>query len=116
MVELYLPSGPEHVDQLLRSSFTLIEDMKKNPVTEDELKKVKENWLKNRQEQMKTNEFWMAIFNDVKEDNENPMHVFTFNDRVKQLQTREIHEAAKIYLNMDNYIQVVMYPEQMKPN
>nr|WP_315481499.1 insulinase family protein [uncultured Undibacterium sp.] len=116
MVELYLPSGPEHVDQLLRSSFTLIEDMKKNPVTEDELKKVKENWLKNRQEQMKTNEFWMAIFNDVKEDNENPMHVFTFNDRVKQLQTREVQDAAKIYLNMDNYIQVVMYPEQMKPN
>ena len=43
------------------------------------------------------------------------MHVFTFYDRVKKLQAKELLEAAKIYLNTENYIQVVMYPEQMKP-
>ena len=81
----------------------------------NQLKKVKENWLKNRQEQIKTNEFWMTIFTNAKEENENLMHVFTFNKRVKQLQATELLEAAKIYLNAENYIQVVMYPEHMKP-
>lgn len=114
-IELYLPSGPEHVEQLVRSSFALFDELKKNPVTSEELKKVKENWLKNRQEQIKTNEFWMTIFTNAKEENENLMHVFTFNKRVKQLQATELLEAAKIYLNAVNYIQVVMYPEHMKP-
>jgi zinc protease len=84
-------------------------------VTSEELNKVKENWLKNRQEQIKTNDFWMTIFTNAKEENENPMHVFTFNERVKQLQAKELLEAAKVYLNAENYIQVVMYPEHMRP-
>ncbi|MFZ6820404.1 M16 family metallopeptidase [Undibacterium sp. Ji22W] len=111
-IVLALPSGPEHVDKLLRSSFALIAQMKATPVSEDELNKVKENWLKNRKEDLKTNNFWLSILSSSLQHHEDPAHIFTYEDRVKHLTPKDIQEAAKIYLDTNNYIQIVMYPEK----
>ncbi|MBC3808482.1 insulinase family protein [Undibacterium seohonense] len=113
-IVLGLPSGPENVDKLLRSSFDLIEQMKAAPASEDELNKVKENWLKNRKESLKTNGFWLATLSNALQQQEDPAHIFSFEERVKSLTTKDIQEAAKIYLDINNYIQVVMYPEKSK--
>lgn len=111
-IVLALPSGPEHVDKIIRSSFGLISQMKAAPVSEDELNKVKENWLKNRKEDLKTNAFWLSILSSALQHHEDPTHIFTYEDRVRHLTPKDIQEAAKIYLDTSNYIQVVMYPEK----
>lgn len=111
-VVLALPSGPEHVDKIIRSSFALIEQLKTAPVSEEELNKVKENWLKNRKESLKTNAFWLSLLSSSLQHHEDPSHIFTYEDRVKRLTPKDIQEAAKIYLDTNNYIQVVMYPEK----
>jgi zinc protease len=111
-IVLALPSGPEHVDKLIRSSFALMAQMKANPVTEEELNKVKENWLKNRKEELKTNHFWLSMLGNALQQHEDPAHIFTYEERVKHLTPKEIQDAAKNYLDTNNYIQVVMYPEK----
>lgn len=111
-VILVLPSGPENTNKLLSSSFDLIETMKAAPATEEELSKVKENWLKNRREALKTNSFWLSHLSNAKQNNEDPTDVFGFEERVKALSTKDIQDAAQIYLDTKNYIQVVMYPEK----
>ncbi|MFA9273284.1 MAG: M16 family metallopeptidase [Candidatus Aquirickettsiella gammari] len=107
-----LPGGPENVDKLIRSSFSLMAQMKAAPVSEEELNKVKENWLKNRKEALKTNNFWLSMLSSALQHHEDPAHIFTYEDRVKHLTPKEIQEAAKIYLDTNNYIQVVMSPEK----
>jgi zinc protease len=88
--------------------------MKAALASEDELNKVKENWLKNRKESLKTNGFWLATLSSALQQQEDPAHIFSFEERVKTLTTKDIQEAAKIYLDINNYIQVVMYPEKSK--
>ncbi len=109
---LALPSGPEHVDQLLRRSFALFEQMKSAPATEDELRKVKENWLMKRKESLKTNGFWLASLSSSFEHQEDPMRILSYEERVKLLTTTDIQDAAKRYLDTENYIQIIMYPEK----
>ncbi|MBY0574346.1 MAG: insulinase family protein [Undibacterium sp.] len=107
-----MPCAPENVDRLLQSSFDLIAQMKAAPPTEEELNKVKENWLKNRRESMKTNRFWLSHLERALQNNDDPQEVFSFEERIKALSAKDVQEAAQIYLDVNNYIQVVMYPEK----
>ena len=111
---LALPSGPENVEKLLNSSFKLIEEMKAAPATEEELNKVKENWLKNRKESIKTNGFWLSAMSNALQNKDDPAEIFTFDERVKALSAKDIQTAAQSYLDTKNFIQVVMYPESAK--
>lgn len=113
-VILALPTGPEKVDALLKTSFELIEQLKAAPATDEELNKVKENWLKNRREGVKTNQFWLGVLSNAYLHQDDPAEVFSFDDNVKNLNGSDIQEAAKIYLDTRNYIQVIMYPESAK--
>lgn len=113
-VILALPSGPEKINALLKASFELIEQLKTTPVSDEELNKVKENWLKNRRESIKTNQFWLNGLSNAHLHQDDPADIFLFEDKVKNLKGNEIQEAAKTYLNMDNYIQVILYPESAK--
>lgn len=111
---LALPSGPENVEKLLASSFNLMEQMKTTPATDDELNKVKENWLKNRKESIKTNGFWLSAMSSALQNKDDPAEIFNFEDRVKALSTKDIQVAAQSYLDTKNFIQIVMYPESAK--
>ncbi|MBI3711935.1 MAG: insulinase family protein [Burkholderiales bacterium] len=113
-VILALPSGPEKINALLKASFELIDQLKAAPATDDELNKVKENWLKNRRESVKTNQFWLGVLSNAYLNQDDPADIFSFEGRVKNLKGSDIQEAAQAYLDMHNYIQVIMYPESAK--
>ncbi|TXI95132.1 MAG: insulinase family protein [Burkholderiaceae bacterium] len=113
-VILTLPCGPENVDKLIASSFELIAGMKAAPPTEEELNKVKENWLKNYRESMKTNQFWMTSLRNANQLGDDPRELLSFEERVKKLTAQEVQAAAQAYLDTSNYIQVVLYPENYR--
>ncbi|MBR7800053.1 M16 family metallopeptidase [Undibacterium fentianense] len=111
-IVLVLPSGPEHVEKLLQTSRALLEEMKRHAVTEEELHKVKENWLKNRKEEVKTNEFWIGVLSDANFLQEDAAKVFDYENQIQQLKPEDIQQAARIYFDLSNQIQIVMYPEK----
>lgn len=112
-VLLGLPGDPQKVDQLVSTSFALIEQLKAAPASEEELNKVKENWLKNRREALKTNQFWLSALSNAHLYQDDPTEMFAFEDQVKKLNVNDVQAAAKTYLDMRNYIQLIMYPESM---
>ncbi len=107
-----LPCGPENVDKLIASSFELISAMKAAAPTEEELHKVKENWLKNYRESIKTNQYWLNSLRNAEQFGDDPAEMFSFEDRVKALTVNDVQIAAQRYIDTNNYIQVVLYPEQ----
>jgi zinc protease len=107
-----LPCGPENVDKLIESSFALIAAMKAAPPTDEELNKVKENWLKNHRESMKTNQYWLSSLRNAEQFGDDPAEMFSFEERVKGLTVNDVQVAAQRYIDTNNYIQVVLYPEQ----
>lgn len=113
-VILTLPCGPENVDKLVNSSFELIAALKAAPPTEEELHKVKENWIKNYRESIKTNQFWLNSLRNAQQTGDDPHELLNFEARVALVNAKEVQAAAQTYLDTSNYIQVVLYPENYK--
>src|SRR5262249_105248 len=55
-----LPCGPENVTKLTTALFDLIKNAQENGVEQKDLDKVKENWKKQYQENLQSNEAWLS--------------------------------------------------------
>lgn len=106
------PCGPDNVDQVVAAAFAEFEKIKQQGPTLEELNKVKLNWITNQKIAMRTNEQWLSYLQDATLFNTNPADILTLEQRTKALTLDDIKQAANRYLNSENYVQVVLYPEQ----
>ncbi len=107
-----LPCGPENVDALIKATHEQIEKMKASGPSEDDLNKVKETWRQQHEVNLKDNSFWARQLIQSIETGTDPERVLTFEERVKALTPKDVQATAKKYLDMKNYVQVVLYPEK----
>ena len=111
-VGVSLPCGPENVDKLVKAALDEIQKVKANGPLEVDLNKVKENWKKQYQENMKDNSYWMRQLQQTVELGSNPSDILSYEKRVDALTVKDLKETANKYLDMKNFIQVVLYPEK----
>ncbi len=106
------PCGPENVDELVAATFDEIENIKKNGVTDEDIQKIRETQARNREENLKKNRYWL---NQLKGYYSNSTDLETFFEREKlteEVNSKDLQSAAKKYLKMDNYVKVVLMPEE----
>jgi zinc protease len=60
---------------------------------------------------MRENGYWMSSLQNAFFNNNNPEDILSYESRVNALTTADLKEAAKRYFDMNNYLQVVLYPE-----
>lgn len=113
-VALSLPTGPENVDKVIAAAFAEINKMKKDGPSAADLEKVKLNWITRQQKSMRENNYWMSQLMGSVTQGRDPAQILRFEQRVRAITPQAVKEAAQRYLNMDNYVQVVLYPEQKK--
>ena len=106
------PCGPENVDKVVAAAFAEFEKMKQQGPTQEELNKVKLNWVTNQKIAMRTNEHWLSYLQDATLYHTDPADILTLEQRTNALTLDDIKQAANRYLNTANYVQVVLYPEQ----
>lgn len=111
-ISVSIPCGPENVDKLIAATLAEIEKVKKNGPTEVDLAKVKENWKKQYQENLKDNNYWMRQLQQNIENGINPTEILTYENTMNAITIKDLQEAANKYFNMKNYIQVVLNPEK----
>jgi zinc protease len=107
-----LPCGPENVDKLITATFAELNKVKTAGPLEIDLNKVKETWKKQYQEDMKDNGFWLRQLQQSVEYGGNAAELFTYEKRVDALTIADLKAVANKYLDMKNYVQVVLYPEK----
>ncbi len=107
-----LPCGPENVDKLITATMEELNKVKTKGPLEADLNKVKETWKKQHQESMKDNTYWMRQLQQSVEYGTNVADVFNYDKKVDALTTADLKAAANKYLDMKNYVQVVLYPEK----
>jgi zinc protease len=112
-VSINLPCGPENVDKVIAATLAEIEKIKDNGVQEADLNKVKINWTKNYRKGLRENGFWMNQMKGAFINGTDPDEVLNYEARVEALTSAQLQDAAKRYLNLDNYVQIVLYPEKM---
>jgi zinc protease len=105
-------SAPENVEKLSKSVFSIIDSLKARPATAAELTKVKEQIIRSREVDLKTNSFWIGNIESRDEAGEDINGLLGAYDlMVKNLTAGQIQAAAKQYLNTKNYARFVLLPE-----
>ncbi|MBY0436094.1 MAG: insulinase family protein, partial [Cyclobacteriaceae bacterium] len=111
-INVSLPCGPENVNKLITATMAEIQKVKDKEPSEADLNKVKETFIKQYQEDIKDNNYWLNRLQRISEIGSAPADILTVENRVKALTVKDLQEAAKKYFNMNNYFQVVLYPEK----
>jgi zinc protease len=103
-------AAPERLDELSRALFAELDSVRRGGLTEGELAKVREQHRREREVQLRENEFWMAQLVaydrygwDFAGMTEVPLSgTFTVAD---------LREAARRYLDPSRFVQISLFPE-----
>ncbi len=111
-IAVNLPTGPDKVDKVIAATFAEIERMKTQGPAAADLNKVKESWLQEHRKSLRENAYWMGRLQTSLLQGTDPATVLAYEAQVKALTPEDLKKAARRYFNMQNYVQVVLYPEK----
>jgi zinc protease len=106
-----IPCGPENVDKLTAALFDIIKNAQQNGIEQKDLDKVKETWKKQYHVSLQSNDAWLDNLSNAFIDQNNPENILTYEQKVDALTTKDLQDAAKKFLTMNNYVKAVLYPE-----
>ncbi|NVM57613.1 MAG: insulinase family protein, partial [Desulfobacterales bacterium] len=102
---------PERVQELTAVVFEQIDSLKTFGTTMKYLTKVKETQTRERETNLKRNEFWLNIVETYDYHGEALLDILRYDELVDGLSLEAIRNAAQRYLSIANYVQVTLYPE-----
>ncbi len=106
--------APERVDELTQTVFQQLDSLKTVGTTEKYLNKVKETQLRTRETDLQENQFWLNTLEALYYHESDPKNIFDYENLVKSLSLDDVQQAAKKYFDLNNYVQVVLYPDESK--
>ncbi|MGZ8290165.1 MAG: M16 family metallopeptidase [Telluria sp.] len=112
-IALSLPTGPANVEKVLAATFEEIERMKEKGPDVGDLNKVKENWVQSHQKSLRENGYWINHLQTALLHETDPGAILTYEKQVAAITPAQLKEAAKRYFNLNNYVQVVLYPDKL---
>jgi zinc protease len=115
-IQVQFNSSPDNVEKLTKSTFALIDSLKTQPPTQADVDKVKEEFLRAQEVNLKQNAYWLGNIIGREQAGEDVGGlVGPYEDMIKKLTPAQIQEAAKTYFNVANYARFVLLPETPKP-
>ncbi|UCG27488.1 MAG: insulinase family protein [Bacteroidales bacterium] len=103
--------SPDRVDELLQSLFRQINKLKAKGPDEVYLTKVREAQHREFEINLKENNFWVQSLLSIYFTDQDPVNIMKYPQLIDSLTGKKIRQAAREYFNLDNYIQVVLKPE-----
>lgn len=102
-------AAPERLDELSRETFAVIDSIKNFGPTETELAKVREAQRRAREINLRENNAWLGQL--MAFDRHGWVLRGIMAEPTIRLDAARVQQAAQLYLNMDNYVQVSLVPE-----
>ncbi|KQN70437.1 peptidase M16 [Duganella sp. Leaf61] len=107
-----LPCAPENVDKVLAATFAEIDRVKQHGALVADLDKVKAAMLRAYRKGLRENGYWMGSLQNAFVNNSDPEEILTFEQRLAAVTPADVAQAAQRYFDLQNYVQVVLYPEK----
>ena len=105
--------NPDRVDELVKDFYGVLDSIKTFGPDEVVMTKIKETQKRQRELNLKQNNFWKEVISDYLENDEDPVEILNYNNWVDELTADDIKKAANEYLG-DNTVKIVLYPETRK--
>ena len=103
---------PEKIDTLSRTVLNEMKKIKKEGPTETDLNKVKETLIRERETQVKENNFWLSYLQNHYLYGNNILSLEEYKALVNSFTVKKIQAIAKRYLDTENYVQVALTPKE----
>jgi zinc protease len=114
-IQVQFNSSPDNVEKLTKSTLALIDSLKAQGPTQADVDKVKEEFLRAQEVNLKQNSYWLGNIMGREQAGEDVGGlVGPYEDMIKKLTPAQIQEAAKTYFNVSNYARFVLLPETGK--
>ena len=108
MMNVSFDTDPLKADKLVGIVHREIQKLIENGPTDVDLQKAKEYFLKQRPEDLKENNWWNSLLSDYYYYGLD--YLSGYENRVKALDLKAVHEFAKKVLTQGNTIEVIMRP------
>jgi len=105
-------SAPERAEELSRVVFDEVARLKAGPVTAAEVTAVHEALFRDFETGMTENGFWLTQLAAYYRKGESPADLLTYSASLDRIGPATIQDAAKEYLNVENYAKVTLQPEK----
>lgn len=105
--------SPKMEKKIVAAMVSIIKEIQKNGPTEVDLNKVKEQLLRQRETDIKTNEFWLNKLSTLNFNGDPITNVTGFEARVKAVTINDLKEAAKM-IKTDHFVKVALIPDGKK--
>jgi zinc protease len=104
-------SAPDRAEQLVAAVFAQIDSVKAVGASAGDLAKVKEMQIRGWETSLKQNGFWLGQLAAYDQMGEDPRAILDYRSAVGRLTAETVRDAARRYLNAQNYVRVTLYPE-----
>jgi zinc protease len=104
---------PARVEELTKAVMKEVEDLRTNGPTEKQVNDVREQLLRDHETNIKQNSYLVTqILLRYRDDETDLNGLFGMPEAYRNLTPAVLQDAAKMYLNPENYVQVVLMPEK----
>lgn len=109
---VYFSCSPDNVEPLTKAALDVFEEVKTKGCDEKNLTKIKETALRERETNLKENQFWLSLMSSSAQNGEEVTEILGYNDWVNKLSVADMNAFAAKYLKLDNYARFVLRPEK----
>ena len=110
-VRIAFGADPERLGELTDATLAAIDSLASHGASAENLAKVKETQRRQRETDLEENGFWMSVLNVYDQYDEDLRLILDYDSLVEGLTSEAIGEAAALYFNLDNYVEVQLVPE-----
>jgi zinc protease len=112
MFAVQFPCAPQNVDKLIAAVQEEIARLKKEGPTVVDIQKFQAEQTREIELQLHSNSFWLQYLASALENDEPLTGILHYTERLKEVTPGTVQQAAGLYLNDKNYIQLVLKPAQ----
>lgn len=105
-------ADPPMTLDLVETAKAEIEKLKSEGPSEENMLKIKETLLRQMESDSKENSFWLRQMKSYDKYELSINRLLNYNDRVDNLTAKEIQETANKYFSSENYMEIIMHPNE----
>lgn len=111
-ITIQFNTEPKRVDELIKTVYDNIDSLKTNLTSNEKIKKVQETQRRERESDVKENDFWLGILQYYDEYGKDINTLDDYYKQIDALTPQKIKEAVNKYFDMNNHVEVILGPEK----
>ncbi|HHG83205.1 MAG TPA: insulinase family protein, partial [Bacteroidetes bacterium] len=110
-IDISFTCDPDRVDELVETAMEDIHNLRDAGPSEKNLQKIQVTQRRSLETDIRDNKYWLDKIQHYYSNNIEMAQMAGYPALIDGLDEGEVTKAANLYLNLDNYVKLVMYPE-----